>query len=242
MGGKSRGNFIVISGMLIAVLLVLVSLGVWKLVTPEAEASKPVIYTGTGVPKIIGPERKIESVESDVAKNVAENSALVAVEDPELAPIPEAVSQSSETGRWIYIDKMNYRLYLVNGKSVENSWGIAVGKRAGQKQKVGDMTTPEGTFPIQQIQDARTWNHDFKDGKGVIKGAYGPWFIRLKTVTKQNGRDRVWTGIGIHGTHDPDSIGTMATEGCIRMRNEDVSALKELVSVGLKVVIGSNAE
>ena len=52
----------------------------------------------------------------------------------------------------------------------------------------------------------------------MIKNAYGPWFIRLKTP---------WSGIGIHRTHDPASIGSNATEGCIRLRNENLHTLKE---------------
>ena len=46
-----------------------------------------------------------------------------------------------------------------------------------------------------------------------------------------------WGGIGIHGTHDPASIGTRASEGCIRLENSQVEALKKLVCVGTKVVI-----
>lgn len=41
----------------------------------------------------------------------------------------------------------------------------------------------------------------------------------------------------IHGTNRPDSIGTAASYGCIRMRNEDVTDLYDRVSVGTSVVI-----
>lgn len=43
--------------------------------------------------------------------------------------------------------------------------------------------------------------------------------------------------IGIHGTNDPGSIGTCASSGCIRMRNEDIEELFQYVSVGMKVFI-----
>ena len=234
--GKSRGNFIAVSGIIIAVLIAVVSWGVWKAASAPEPEMKPSVLGSAETPTIIGEERLIEQVETEIAQTVAENTAF----KEETPSVPAAVAQSAEKGRWIYIDKAAYRLYFAEGNEVIKSWGIAVGKRAGQKQRVGDMTTPEGRFPIQNIQDARSWTHDFKDGKGVIKGAYGPWFIRLKTVTKLNGKDRTWTGIGIHGTHDPDSIGTKATEGCIRLRNEDVEELKSLVNVGMTVVIGPN--
>ena len=45
-------------------------------------------------------------------------------------------------------------------------------------------------------------------------------------------------GIGIHGTHAPSSIGTRATEGCIRLYNDDIEALGQKVTVGMPVIIG----
>jgi lipoprotein-anchoring transpeptidase ErfK/SrfK len=94
---------------------------------------------------------------------------------------------------------------------------------------VGDNRTPEGDFTISSIEDSRSWTHDFRDGKGAIRGAYGPWFIRLATPG--------WKGIGIHGTHDPDSIGTAVTEGCIRLKNADLIRLAAWISVGIPVTI-----
>ena len=114
------------------------------------------------------------------------------------------------------------------------SFPVAVGKNYGNKEKVGDMKTPEGEFSIVQIQDASTWTHDFGDGKGEIAGCYGNWFIRLKTPPH--------TGIGIHGTHAPESIGTRATEGCIRLNNADLDKLKPLVRVGMSVTIESSVK
>ena len=62
----------------------------------------------------------------------------------------------------------------------------------------------------------------------MIKGAYSPWFIRLDTG---------WKGIGIHGTHDPDSRGSMATEGCIRMSNEKIQELRRYAYRNMRVII-----
>ena len=107
---------------------------------------------------------------------------------------------------------------------------VACGRALGNKEKPGDMKTPEGLFSVQQIQDASAWTHDFGDGKGEIRGAYGSHFIRLKTPGHR--------GIGIHGTHDPASIGTRATEGCVRLNNSDLLELvKKYVYVGMPVVI-----
>ena len=130
-------------------------------------------------------------------------------------------------------ESMTLNLYDSDGGLIF-SFPVAVGKNYGNKEKIGDMKTPEGEFSIVQIQDASAWTHDFKDGKGVIAGCYGNWFIRLKTPPH--------TGIGIHGTHAPESIGTRATEGCIRLNNADLDKLKPLVRVGMKVTIESSVK
>lgn len=130
----------------------------------------------------------------------------------------------------IIIDKgdMSLKVYDPQGDVIKQ-YGIGVGKNYGSKQNRGDYRTPEGVFRVQEIQDASTWRHDFGDGKGEIRGAYGPYFIRLYTPPHQ--------GIGIHGTHDPASIGTRCTEGCIRLENDNVKELKEMVYPGLPVVV-----
>lgn len=129
----------------------------------------------------------------------------------------------------VVIRKGGYTLTVFRGDSALRVFRVAVGKNPGNKQQRGDWRTPEGTFSIAHIQRSNHWVHDFGDGKGEVKGAYGPWFIRLQT-----GR---WTGIGIHGTHDPASLGTMVTEGCVRLRNEDLEELQTMVTIGTRVAI-----
>ena len=132
---------------------------------------------------------------------------------------------------WIRINKTLFRLYLYRGEEVDKVYTVAVGKNPGDKERVGDNRTPTGIFTVQSIEDASFWTHDFGDGKGSIRGAYGPWFIRLRTG---------WQGIGIHGTHDPDSRGTMVSEGCIRMLNDELEDLKKFAFRSMKVVIEEN--
>ena len=49
-----------------------------------------------------------------------------------------------------------------------------------------------------------------------------------------NTRDRF---VYIHGTKHEDKVGTPASHGCVRMRNEDVIELFEMVDEGAPVVI-----
>ncbi len=129
---------------------------------------------------------------------------------------------------WIRISKKDHILELYKGAEMEKQYSIAVGTGMGNKERPGDNRTPEGSFTVVQIEDSNHWVYDFGDGKGPIEGAYGPFFIRLKTG---------WEGIGIHGTHDPSSIGTNVTAGCIRMLNDELKVLVGSVSNGTLVII-----
>ena len=42
---------------------------------------------------------------------------------------------------------------------------------------------------------------------------------------------------GIHGTIDPASIGKSESQGCIRLHNDDVEAVYDLLTIGSEVVI-----
>ena len=44
-------------------------------------------------------------------------------------------------------------------------------------------------------------------------------------------------GYGIHGTDHPESIGKAASHGCVRLRNEDIEKLYDMVPVGTPVYI-----
>lgn len=140
-----------------------------------------------------------------------------------------------QNAQFILISKQEMRLRLIDYKGNELfSAPVAVGMNAGNKQKVGDMRTPEGVFQVADIQQSSHWKHDFKDGKGEVSGAYGDYFIRLAVPGHK--------GIGIHGTHLPESIGTRDSEGCIRMNNEELNRLISLIYPPLTVVITPGVE
>ena len=152
------------------------------------------------------------------------------ITEREEVPAPAPIAKPRNNGKYnIRVSKSDYTLTLYKGDEFVKSYPIAVGRNPGDKQRPGDNRTPVGDFKIVSIENASKWTHDFRDGKGKIKGAYGPWFLRLDA----NG----WKGIGIHGTHDPDSRGTMATEGCIRLSNDDIAELKTYAYKNMPVVI-----
>ena len=142
---------------------------------------------------------------------------------------------------FIVISKQEYRLYVyeVVGKDtlLVAHYPVCLSKVRGNKQRVGDMKTPECTprnpFHISQIQPASSWKHDFKDGRGNIP-SYGAWFMRLVTPGH--------SGIGIHGsTSNESSVPGRDSEGCIRLRDDDIKHLKEnYARVGTRVIIKSD--
>ena len=106
---------------------------------------------------------------------------------------------------------------------------VSIGRHYGDKQELGDLKTPEGEFRVVQIQRASHWMYN--NGKESIKNYYGNWFIRLNTE---------YSGIGIHGTHEPERIGERSTEGSIRLNNYHLDSLRAMIDVGIGVRIESS--
>ena len=133
-------------------------------------------------------------------------------------------------GNHIVVSKRQLQLYVIDekGDTLFNC-PVACGKNLGNKTRIGDHKTPEGTFRITKMYDATSWKHDFKDGNGMRLGAYGPLFFRLNVPG--------FTDIGLHGTIFPESIGTRSSEGCVRMRNEDIKKLYRYCHIGMTVII-----
>ena len=107
----------------------------------------------------------------------------------------------------IHVDVEQKRLTLFQGDELLNSWMIATG--------AWDTPTPLGVFTI---------THRFS---GEMCG-FGTCFLGLNVP---------WGNYGIHGTNKPESIGSNASHGCIRMKVEDAEALYAIVPNGTKVVI-----
>lgn len=123
---------------------------------------------------------------------------------------------------------MSLKLYDRNNRLICR-FPVSLGRHYGDKQELGDCKTPEGDYSIIQIQRASHWIYN--DGKESIKGYYGNWFIRLNTK---------YSGIGIHGTHEPKRIGERTTEGSIRLENYHIDSLRAMVDVGMMVRIESS--
>lgn len=87
--------------------------------------------------------------------------------------------------------------------------------------------TPTGTF--------------FVTDNVTLANPNSPWgphalglSARSETITEYNGGDGI---IGIHGTSNPSSIGQAASLGCVRLPNDLITLLHELVPIGTPVEI-----
>ncbi|MBO7338040.1 MAG: L,D-transpeptidase [Paludibacteraceae bacterium] len=171
-----------------------------------------------------------ELVGMDHGKRTVRIAPDVRISHPEL--------RKNQANRFIVMSKKDYYLYVYEGQGADTvllaRYDCAFSQKKGNKQQRGDMKTPHCTmtnpFKITEIKDASSWVHDFGDGRGAIK-SYGNYFLRLLTDPHK--------GIGIHGsTNNEESVPGRASEGCIRLKDEDIIDLrKNYAFVGMKVVI-----
>lgn len=119
----------------------------------------------------------------------------------------------------IVVDTRANRLTAYSRNGVFLDVPVAVG--------TGSTPTPTGSYFID----------------GAVKVPYddGPYgAYQLSVAAFSNVYQRFAGGIGqiaIHGTNDPALIGTPASNGCVRMTNEDVTELAHTVPVGTPVQI-----
>lgn len=119
----------------------------------------------------------------------------------------------------ILIDLSERRLTYYTGDETVLTTAVAVGNESNP--------TPTGTFFVTDAVAV-----------GDASGPWGPHALglsaRSETITEFNGGDGI---IGIHGTNRPDSIGTAASLGCVRIPNEAITRLYEMVPIGTPVEI-----
>jgi lipoprotein-anchoring transpeptidase ErfK/SrfK len=119
----------------------------------------------------------------------------------------------------IVVDKSQSQLLLTENDQFVKSYRVATGK--------DDSPTPVGTFKVVNRIPEPVW---YK--QGAVVPPESPENI---LGTRWLGIDK--KGYGIHGTTEPDAIGTQATAGCVRMPNADVEELFDLVPIGTEVTI-----
>ncbi len=120
------------------------------------------------------------------------------------------------------VDKSDYTLTLLLDGHFIKQYPIGTGK---------SDRTPEGKFIVDNKLKNPVWYspdgiYQFGDPENVL-GTRWIGFEDKKGLY----------GYGIHGTTDPDSIGKQMSNGCIRLKNEDVEDLFDYVKPEMTVVI-----
>ena len=114
----------------------------------------------------------------------------------------------------------------------------------GQEVPVGDgsVITVDGNDVVRKYADGHEVALEAAEGHEIVAGGnliippYGTNQRKYKGVLGTH-RLLLGDGYGIHGTDTPSSIGQSASHGCVRLRNEDIQTLYEMVPVGTPVYI-----
>jgi lipoprotein-anchoring transpeptidase ErfK/SrfK len=115
------------------------------------------------------------------------------------------------------------RVYVYQEDEVLNSYPVAIGR--------SDTPTPTGTFEVFQMIENPRWQNPWT---GEVRSPGASSALGLRWIGFANRPNGI---IGFHGTPTLSSIGQAASNGCVRMRNEDVLALYDQVEIGTPVVV-----
>jgi len=118
----------------------------------------------------------------------------------------------------ILVDKSQNILILKLDDEVIKTYSVSTGD---------NNSTPIGVYKIINKLVDPVW---YKDGQAI------------PASSPENILGTRWLGFdlpkyGIHGTIEPENIGKQITQGCVRMRNEEVEEIFILVPVGTEVTI-----
>lgn len=165
------------------------------------------------------------AVLSNAAPTVAElrvaelrvESRLPLPQIPELRPLLPEVSSVR-----LVLKLRERRLHIYKGDQV-TSYPVAVGKSGWE--------TPVGQFQVLEMVRQPGWTNPFTQ-EVMPPGPDNPLGTRWIAF---------WTDgtnyVGFHGTPSRSSVGQAASHGCVRMFNEDVEKLYDLVRVGTSVTV-----
>ncbi|WAC26782.1 L,D-transpeptidase [Ancylobacter sp. SL191] len=152
----------------------------------------------------------------------------------------EVAYSTTEPAGTIIVDPREHFLYYVLPGGRAMRYGVGVGKQGfgwsgtatiNSKQEWPDWYPPKEM--IERRPDIKPQLTQLQSGVGVPGGLSNPLGARAMYLW-QNGKDTLYR---IHGTLEPDTIGTNVSSGCIRMINQDVMDLYSRVAVGTRVVV-----
>jgi lipoprotein-anchoring transpeptidase ErfK/SrfK len=135
----------------------------------------------------------------------------------------------------IVVNVPQRRLYLVQGGGRALRYGVGVGRSEGANFRgtaiVGRKEKWPHWTPTVNMMAAIPMYRSYAGGmEGGPNNPLGPRALYLY----RNGRD---TFFRLHGTTEPETIGSAVSSGCIRLFNQDIIDLYNRVPVGTQVTV-----
>ncbi len=134
------------------------------------------------------------------------------------------------------VNKSEYRVDLYHGPPDEpERWVFITSRPVGLGL---DDSTPAGTFVVRQNSKLENpaWVNprDPSDrySRDDPDNPIGEYWIGLDGL----GDDAVYVGYGLHGTIEPESVGRQQSMGCVRMLDDDIALVYELLVEGASIV------
>jgi lipoprotein-anchoring transpeptidase ErfK/SrfK len=135
--------------------------------------------------------------------------------------------RTNEPPGTIVVDTADRFLYVIQGNNRAIRYGIGVGREGFQWQGALRITRkaewPDWTPPPEMIQRQPYLPRFMAGGPGNPMGARA---LYLGTTVYR-----------IHGTNQPQTIGSAVSSGCFRLVNADVIDLYERVPTGTRVIV-----
>lgn len=140
----------------------------------------------------------------------------------------------------VVVDPGAYHLYFVESPGRATRYGVGVGRegfgwsgpaRINMKRDWPDWVPPREM--VERDPDIRARLQPTPRGLGIRGGPLSPLGARAMYLFGE-GRD---LGYRIHGTTEPETVGTNVSSGCIRMINQDIVHLYTRAMLGTPVTV-----
>lgn len=166
----------------------------------------------------------------------AEYIALVPKFEHQLTHLPyEIADPTGQAPGTIVVDTREKYLYYVLPNKKAIRYGVATGDEAfgwtGEAIVQRKAEWPRWTPTPTMI--AREPERYAKYAGGLAGGPENPLGPRALYLFK-DGKDTLYR---LHGTTEPETIGTTVSSGCVRLLNQDIIDLYRRVPIGTKVVV-----
>ena len=155
-----------------------------------------------------------------------------------LASLPQDLR--GQSNRHVVMLRGRRRVFLLDNGNLRNAFPVAIGMPGWE--------TPSGRFEVLQKIPNPVWVHPVTGERVEEQGPDNPlgshWIAFHRDCMGRDAHDgEAWitikgcTTTGFHGTPHRWTVGRAVSHGCVRLYNEDVSALYRQVSLGTQVTV-----